>query len=259
MDQFLAVTGTGYDGLNLAAYGGKVNKFDGVDGGSRIITIGQFPQGFVDQNGHVPVRDPKGRVVPLSEAFEKYKGTHVAVNDVPGLTEFLTTQPQLYSAWDEEMRQREADRYVDSISLTDPTSANQMKNLAGTIGTVAALGAAAAGGAYAIPFLAPGTVGGSLIGETEGGMALGELMNEGSKALTGRTWGENLRYGLEGTADMLGLGYNPESWNPYAQGAYEFLTDMTNPGYLNGSRWLKNAANSVYREAGKTFNKVSDI
>lgn len=46
MDQFLAVTGTGYDGLNLAAYGGKVNKFDGVDGDSVLSSQRPYNKTF---------------------------------------------------------------------------------------------------------------------------------------------------------------------------------------------------------------------
>ena len=124
--QLFNMSGNGgplYHGLNFAAYGGKVNKFDGLNGGSKIITIGEFPKEFVDAHGDMTVRTPSGNTVPLSEAYSKWGGTHVAVDDVPGLTDYLTTQPQLYNAWDEEMRQREADRYVDSISLTDPSSA----------------------------------------------------------------------------------------------------------------------------------------
>ena len=146
----------------------------------------------------------------------------------------------------------------------NPTQYNQSGYLGGVEATGKAdraVGTAMLAGALGatMPSIAPGTAGGNLIGETAGGMAMGELVNEGSKTLTGRNWGENLRYGLEGTADMLGLHYDPESWNPYAQGAYNLFTDMTNPGYWNGSKWLRGATNSVYGEAGKTLNKVSDI
>lgn len=137
------------------------------------------------------------------------------------------------------MRQREADRYVDSISLTDPSSATQMKNLLGTLGTAAGLGTTALGDAALLPFLAPGTVGGTLIGETAGGMAMGELLNKGAEMLTGRNWGDNVRHTLEST-----FGYNPESWSSLGQGAYNFLIDMSNPGYYN-SRWLKSGINAA--------------
>lgn len=93
-------------------------------------------------------------------------------------------------------------------------------------------------GAEVAPFLAPGTVGGTLIGETAGGMAMGELLNKGTEMLTGRNWGDNVRNTLENT-----FGYNPESWS-YGQGTYNFLTDMTNPGYYN-SRLLKSGINAA--------------
>lgn len=86
-----------YHGLNLAAYGGKVNKFDGLNGDSKIITIGEFPKEFVDAHGSMTVRTPSGNTVPLSEAYSRWGGTHVTVDDVPGLTDYLTTQPQLYN------------------------------------------------------------------------------------------------------------------------------------------------------------------
>ncbi|MBR5030145.1 MAG: hypothetical protein IKX63_03470 [Muribaculaceae bacterium] len=124
------------------------------------------------------------------------------------------------------------------VELAQQHRANERFNKsvdAAAIGLISIPGLIPAAGTV-LPFLAPGTVGGTLIGETAGSMAMGELLNEGSKALTGRDWGENLRWGLEGTADMLGLHYDPESWNPYAQGVYNFFTDMTNPGYY--SSWL---------------------
>ena len=39
------------------------------------------------------------------------------------------------------------------------------------------------------------------------------------------------------------FGYDPESWS-YGQGTYNFLTDMTNPGYYN-SRLLKSGINAA--------------
>lgn len=50
--------------------------------------------------------------MPLSQAYRDYNQTHVNVNDVPGLTDYLIKQDQPERAWDEEMRQLKADRYV---------------------------------------------------------------------------------------------------------------------------------------------------
>lgn len=181
--------------------------------------------------------------MPLSQAYRDYNQTHVNVNDVPRLTDYLIKQDQPEIAMDRWLELRDQHRANQKF--------NHQLDLA-AIGTMLApvLGVA---GAEVAPFLAPGTVGGTLIGETAGGMAMGELLNKGTEMLTGRNWGDNVRNTLEST-----FGYNPESWS-YGQGAYNFLTDMTNPGYWNGSKWLKNTANSVYGEAGKTLNKISDI
>lgn len=166
----------------------------------------------------------------FNKEMQEQQGTISAPTTIQAPLHTLGTQPGLDAAY--------------TSYAFNPTQYNQSGYLGGVAATGKAdraLGASMLAGTIGarLPSFAPGTAGGNLIGETAGSMAMGELLNEGSRALTGRDWGENLRYGLEGTADMLGLGYNPESWSPFAQGAYSFLTDMTNPGYYK-SRWLRN-------------------
>jgi len=81
-------------------------------------------------------------------------------------------------------------------------------------------------------------------------MAMGELLNKGSEMLTGRNWADNVRNTLENT-----FGYNPESWS-YGQGTYNFLTDMTNPGYWTGSKWLRTGIGAAQEGLGNALNKT---
>lgn len=220
-----------YHGLNFAAYEDKVNRFDG---GGRTITIGELPEAYVTTHGNMPVVTPAGNRTTLSDAYKNYNQTPVNTNDVPGLTDYLIIQEQPDIATAREVELAKHHRTNEKFNKSVDAAAIGLMSIPGLVpaaGTV-------------LPLLAPGTVGGTLLGEAAGGMAMGELLNESSRALTDRDWGENLRYGLEGTADMLGLGYNPESWSPFAQGAYNFLTDMTNPGYYN-SRLLKNGIDTA--------------
>lgn len=68
------------------------------------------------------------------------------------------------------------------------------------------------------PYLAPGTVGGNFLGNVAGGMAVGEGTNVASKALTGRTYGENIQ-------DLLGY-YGGEG---LLGDLYRTGTEMANP------------------------------
>lgn len=240
----MAVT-NGWDGLNLAAFGGKVNKFSGEENGSsqmnrgRLITIGELPQAYVNAHGDMVVSTPKGVKMPLREAYKNYGGTHVYTDDVPGLTDYLTTQAQPDIATVREVKLAQQRRANERFNNSVDAAAIGLMSIPGLVpvaGTV-------------LPLLAPGTVGGTLIGEAAGGMAMGEGLNYTSKALTGRDWGENVRYGLEGTADILGLGYNPNEWSSFGRGVYNFLTDLTNPGYYRGDL-LKSAVNATTEGIG---------
>ena len=220
-----------YHGLNFAAYGGKVNRFD--DGG------GKYNDTFMNEMGL--------RWVPANQVLGDYR-EDVMKHDPDGIyavdsNNNYVPASRMESLWTDYLaRQDQPDiAAAREIELAQQHRANERFNKsvdAAIIGLMSIPGLIPVAGTV-LPLLAPGTVGGTLIGETAGGMAMGELLNEGSKASTGRDWGENLRYGLENT-----FGYNPESWNPYAQGAYNFLTDMTNPGYYN-SRLMKSGISAA--------------
>ena len=78
------------------AYEGKVNRFDGESGSSKIngklITLSELPPGFVEKYADMPVTTPSGRSVRLYDAARDYGGTHVYTNDVPHLTDYLLQQ-----------------------------------------------------------------------------------------------------------------------------------------------------------------------
>ena len=58
------------------------------------------------------VRTPSGNRVPLNEAYDKWGGTHINVNDVPGLTDYLIAQPQAEAATAREIEKEQADKHV---------------------------------------------------------------------------------------------------------------------------------------------------
>jgi len=288
MDQFLAVTSGGFDGINFAAYGGKVNKFGEGDELNRTPYIRNYHWGtmpetekqYIDwrtgqpinpgdpvwaneqnelvtanmpwaeqdyevQNGNPVFSLNLDPVTILGEPGKRGKtGAYIGESFDKGYARLrnLPTAPQLNLSYEQQLP------HQYSYELSDKWLDNQKQYIKnkkfGHQLDLAALGALFApvlgiAGAEALPFLAPGTVGGTLIGETAGGMAMGELLNKGTEMLTGRNWGDNVRNTLENT-----FGYNPESWSSFGQGAYNFATDMTNPGYWNGSKWLKSGINA---------------
>lgn len=160
----------------------------------------------------------------------------------------IATNQQLENIW----LNRYLDREDEWLERQLQHNANKRFNHQLDLAALGALFAPVLGiaGAEALPFLAPGTVGGTLIGETAGGMAMGELLNKGTEMLTGRNWGDSVRNTLEST-----FGYNPESWS-WGQGAYNLATDMTNPGYWNGSKWLKNTVNGANEIARTVTNDI---
>lgn len=114
--------------------------------------------------------------------------------------------------------------------------ANQLTPGAGTfVGIPLALTAAGIGGATLAPFLAPGTIGGNIIGTT----AFGEALNQAMKYGTGKTLGEH----AVNAARYLGI---PESqWGDFG---IQMIGDL--PFYVTGDLIGKQVAN-----AGRTLTK----
>ena len=101
------------------------------------------------------------------------------------------------------MQNRQADREVHNLGMTQ-LDRTQMKNLGQLSGIVLGGAALAGGGAAAAPYLAsylaPGTMGGNIIGST----AFGTALNEAIKYGTGKTMGEH----AVNAARMLGIPQN---------------------------------------------------
>lgn len=95
--------------------------------------------------------------------------------------------------------------------------------------------------ATALPYLAPGTAGGNLIGTLAGATAGGELVNEASKAITGNTWGQN----VYSTVASL----TPKDWHApqLLQQMGHTAADFTNPGYVMGGPLIKAITNIPIR------------
>lgn len=165
--------------------------------------------------------------------MQEQQGTISALptTNIQGPLHTLGTQPGLdaaYTAYSFNPTQYNQSGYLGGVAATgklDRTLGAAM--LAGTLGAK-------------LPSFAPGTAGGNLVGELAGMEATSRLLNEASKAISGKDIGENVRSGLEST-----LGYNPETWNPYVQGIYNLTTDLANPGYWGTSRWLRNGINAA--------------
>lgn len=102
-----------------------------------------------------------------------------------------------------QMQYRQADREVHNLGMTQ-LDRTQMKNLGQLSGIVLGGAALAGGGAAAAPYLAsylaPGTMGGNIIGST----AFGTALNEAIKYGTGKTMGEH----AVNAARMLGIPQN---------------------------------------------------
>lgn len=109
--------------------------------------------------------------------------------------------------------------------------------------------------------IAPGTAGGTMVGQAAASMGAGELLNKASEIVTGNSFGQNV-------SDLTGGYVSPE------------LGDFVNPGYWSGGRYLtkgiqetlnlikqgQNWANrnyvqpyNLYREMGKTTPVLEEL
>ena len=74
---------------SMVAFGGNL-----FAPGGRLITLGDIPRGFVDEYGDTIVSFPSGNRVPLSTAYTEYAPTHVYVEDIPHLSDYMMRQEQ---------------------------------------------------------------------------------------------------------------------------------------------------------------------
>lgn len=100
-----------FEPMQTLSYGGKVNRFD--DGS---IMIKQLPQEFVEQYPDMKVTTPSGNSVTLSEAFSKWGDTPILKNNVPHLSDFLTTQEQPGIATNREVELAQQHRTNEEFS-----------------------------------------------------------------------------------------------------------------------------------------------
>lgn len=110
-------------------YDGSVgHRFD--DAG-RIITVGQFPEGFVEEYGETPISTPSSKSrTTLKEAFNDpaWRELHVDTSNVPYLTDYLLRQDQANS-----IRPSEGPTYKKDFA----TSFNEWKEEHPTLNTIA--------------------------------------------------------------------------------------------------------------------------
>ena len=140
---------------------------------NRVITIGQIPKGYVDSHGDMVVRTPKGVKTTLAEAYKNYNKTPVAVENIPGLTDYLIKQdnPDIQQA--AHMKKVAGDRFVHRLG--EERDKALMSIAAGAIG-----GGALASGLALAPVATLGGISGGILGE--------KAWNK----LYGNTWGQDV-------------------------------------------------------------------
>lgn len=125
------------------------------------------------------------------------------------------------------------ERYIEADNKSRAFNKQMDAIVAGATGIMASpylLGAAA----LAYPYIAPGTVGGNILGDTAGIIALDET----SKALTGRTTGQHI-------GDALGLAED-SNWR--------YATDFANPINIAGPALLRKGVSAGINYAEKFAN-----
>lgn len=60
---------------------------------ARVIAIDRLPKEYVDTHMDTPVVTPKGIRTTLGEAYKNYGSTKIYIDTVPGLNDYLITQP----------------------------------------------------------------------------------------------------------------------------------------------------------------------
>lgn len=160
---------------------------------NRTITIGQIPRGYVDSHGDMVVRTPKGVKTTLQEAYEKYNQTPVAVENIPGLTDYLITQDNNDIQEAAHMRKIAGDRFVHQLG--EERDKALMAIAAGAFG-----GGALASGLALAPVATLGSIGGGILGE------------KAWDKIYGDTWGQDVERWTNGYIPaVVGEYLNPGS------------------------------------------------
>lgn len=146
---------------------------------NRIITIGQIPRGYVDSHGDMVVRTPKGIKTTLQEAYKNYNQTPVAVENIPGLTDYLIKQDNQDIQEAAHMRKRAGDRFVHQLG--EERDKALMTIAAGALG-----GGALASGLALAPVATLGSIGGGMLGE------------KAWNRIYGNTWGQDVEHWTNG-------------------------------------------------------------
>lgn len=160
---------------------------------AKVITIGQIPRGYVDNHGDMVVRTPKGVKTTLSEAYANYSQTPVAVENIPGLTDYIIKQDNQDIQEAAMMKKRAGDRFVHKLG--EERDKALMAIAAGAIG-----GGALASGLALAPVATIGGIGGGILGE--------KAWNK----LYGDTWGQDVERWTNGYIPVsVGEYLNPGS------------------------------------------------
>lgn len=203
---------------------------------------------YVDSQGNIRESE-RPLIKPLTINGEEGFGVyHSPITVTPTSVKILDIKPRFFSEevadqrTANEVRRKQADEKVKQM-----LSGKEYAKLGGL--TLA--GAAAAGaGAYALPalasYVAPGTVGGNLVGDMAGGLALGTAMEEGQRAAFGQSAGDILYKQVKPYLGDSALG--------------EFTANMVRPEYwVSPSMLFKGTYNAAQNTLGKQFEKNISI
>lgn len=198
---------------------------------------------FFDEHGNVGYAE-NPLVIPIDVLGEDgFRVLHSGVTITPQTTTKYI-KPRFFSEEvadqlvENEIKRKQADEKVKQM-----LSGKEYAKLGG----LALGGAAAAGGAaYALPaisaYIAPTTIGGNIVGDMAGGLALGTAMEEGQRAAFGQSAG-----------DILYKQAKPYLGNSTVG---EFTANMVRPEYwVSPSMLFKGTYNAAQNTLGKQFER----
>lgn len=200
---------------------------------------------FFDEHGNVGYAE-NPLVIPIDVMGEKgFRVLHSGVTITPqSNTKYI--KPRFFSEEvadqlvDNEIKRKQADEKVKQM-----LSGKEYAKLGG----LALGGAAAAGGAaYALPvvsaYITPTTIGGNIVGDMAGGLALGTAMEEGQRAAFGQSAGDILYKQVKPYLGDSAVG--------------DFAANMARPEYwVSPSMLFKGAYNAAQNTLGKQFENIA--